>query len=124
MLSRNSSIAPGPILMLGLIMISGVAGAAVRQGAHAPGGHSDATPQSRSIPLVMSRAPLGTPARSLRQPTSALAMCLCLAVAFSERTAICPRVLVLTNYATSHKLQAAKPMFEHSFSKFPKRPGR
>ena len=61
------------------------------------------------IPLVMPRAPLGTPPRSLQQPTSGLAMCLCLAVAFLEKTAICPRVLVLTNYATSNKFRAAKP---------------
>jgi hypothetical protein len=47
MLSRNSFIAPSFILMLGLITISGVAGATVNRGAHrnAPGAHSHAAPQ-------------------------------------------------------------------------------
>jgi hypothetical protein len=47
MLSKNSSIAPGLILMLGLITISGVAHATVRRVAHAPGRHAHATPQPR-----------------------------------------------------------------------------
>jgi hypothetical protein len=47
MLSRNPSFAPSLILMLGLIAISGVAGATVRQGAHAPGAHSHARSQPR-----------------------------------------------------------------------------
>jgi hypothetical protein len=47
MLSRNSFIAPSCILTLGLITISGVAGATVHRGAHrnTPGVHSHAAPQ-------------------------------------------------------------------------------
>ena len=46
MLSRNSSIAPALILMLGLITINTVASATVHKGTHrnAPGAHSHATP--------------------------------------------------------------------------------
>jgi hypothetical protein len=47
MLSRKSSIAPDLILMLSLITISGVAGAAIHHGAHASGAHSHATSQPR-----------------------------------------------------------------------------
>jgi hypothetical protein len=49
MFSRNCSIAPAFILMLGLITISGVSGGTVHRGAHrnAPGAHSHATPQPR-----------------------------------------------------------------------------
>jgi hypothetical protein len=54
---------------------------------------------------MLSRAAPGTPPRSLRRRMSALPTCLCLAVAFLGKIAICPRVLVLTNYATPHEFR-------------------
>jgi len=52
MLSKNSSIAPALILMLGLITISTVASATVHEWTHrnAPGAHSHATLQLRYHP--------------------------------------------------------------------------